>query len=79
MAVTRCTCFSYTFKELKTIAAEKGIEKLSQLAQETQCCTGCGSCAPYVQEMLRTGHTVFAVKEGKGRPQPCELIDWESL
>ena len=77
MAVTRCTCFSYTFAELKEIAEKEGITKLSALAQKTRCCTGCGSCAPYVQEMLRTGHTVFAIKKAKERPQPCELEDWE--
>ena len=63
MPVTRCVCHDVTFAELKAVASEAGAD-LDTLAARTGCGTGCGTCVPYIQLMLKTGRTEFPVLTG---------------
>lgn len=63
MPVTRCVCHDVTFAELKALTPEVGAD-LDALATRTGCGTGCGTCIPYIQLMLRTGRTEFPVLTG---------------
>lgn len=63
MPVTRCVCHDVTFAELKGLTLEVGAD-LDALAARTGCGTGCGTCVPYIQLMLRTGRTEFPVITG---------------
>jgi NAD(P)H-nitrite reductase large subunit len=46
--------------EVKRMVEENGWTTLEQIAQSTNCGTGCGLCRPYLQRMLDTGETAFA-------------------
>lgn len=63
MPVTRCVCHDVTFAELKALTPEVGAD-LDALAARTGCGTGCGTCIPYIQLMLKTGRTEFPVITG---------------
>lgn len=63
MPVTRCVCHDVTFAELKELSAIIGPD-LDALAARTGCGTGCGTCVPYIQLMLRTGRTELPVLSG---------------
>lgn len=63
MPVTRCVCHDVTFAELKSLCAVVGPDQ-DALAARTGCGTGCGTCVPYIQLMLRTGRTEFPVMTG---------------
>lgn len=65
MPVTRCICHNISFEELKTIAAEEGYSTMYELQAEQLCGTNCKLCQPYIEEMLRTGVTKFAVQSRK--------------
>ncbi len=58
MAVDRCVCWDVPFEELRRLHEREGLD-LDALSRRTGCCTGCGSCEPYVRLMLRTGRTRF--------------------
>lgn len=53
--MTRCECWQLSFVGLMAYARRHGITTLAELAQATGCGTGCGSCRPYLEELLRTG------------------------
>jgi NAD(P)H-nitrite reductase large subunit len=55
--VKQCVCFEKTFTELKA----SGAKSLDEIIQRFNCSTGCGLCRPYIQKMLQTGETEFAV------------------
>lgn len=67
--VCRCVCMDLLFSDLKQSAADLMARQLGQseqtlfdsLRQTTGCCTGCGTCEPYVRLMLRTGDERFPV------------------
>lgn len=63
MSVTRCVCHDVTFAELKELSGVVGAD-LDALAARTGCGTGCGTCIPYIQLMLRTGRTELPVLSG---------------
>ena len=77
MAVTRCVCYARTFKELQTLSEQHGWTKVADISRHTGCGTGCGSCVPYLQAMLRTGATCFRVREGNAPPQACDPDPWD--
>ena len=60
MAVDRCVCNSVSFEALRQLATSEQLN-LRGLMARTNCCTGCGACAPYVRLMLQTGRTSFPV------------------
>jgi len=57
--VTMCVCFLMTFSELKAT----GIVTVEEAAERFGCGTNCGTCRPYIELMLSTGETRFAVIE----------------
>ena len=59
MPVTKCVCENITFKELKQVAKQENISSLAELKDVVQVATGCGLCALYIKQMLRTGQTEF--------------------
>ena len=59
--VHRCLCFNHTFGDLKRLAEEHGLTTVQQITERTGCGSGCGLCLPYLDLVLRTGQTAFAV------------------
>ncbi len=57
--VTMCVCYATTFETLK----KAGVTSLQDAAERFRCGTKCGTCRPYILEMIRTGETRFAVIE----------------
>ena len=57
--IDRCVCDRIQFAELHDVATEHGCETTEELACHIRFGTRCGSCLPYVAEMLKTGETVF--------------------
>lgn len=57
--VRMCVCFNKTFRELKLA----GVTSLPDVVERFRCTTGCGQCKPYIELMLATGETEFAVLE----------------
>jgi bacterioferritin-associated ferredoxin len=57
--VRRCVCFDVSFAAL----LEAGVGSLEEAAERFGCGTQCGTCRPYIAEMIRTGETAFAVLE----------------
>jgi bacterioferritin-associated ferredoxin len=59
--VDRCICFSKSFSELKSLAQQHGARDVAALQTVAEFGLRCGLCKPYVQRMLSTGQTDFAV------------------
>lgn len=59
--VRRCLCFQRTFADLKSLAQERGLRTVEQIAEATGCGSGCGLCRPYLALMIETGETAFPV------------------
>lgn len=58
-----CSCENVTKGQLICEVVEKGATSISDLKKSTKACTGCGGCAPLVNDLLRMtlealGHTV---------------------
>ena len=53
--MTRCECHKLSFVGLMSYARRHGITTLEELMAATRAGTGCGSCRPYLKELLRTG------------------------
>jgi len=77
MAVTRCVCFRMSFAELKTLSERQGWTTVAEIGIGTQCGLGCGGCRSYLQAMLDTKATCFAVRQGDRPPQPCDPEPWD--
>lgn len=54
----RCECKQLSFVALKSFARRRGITRIEDLMRATGCCTGCGRCRPYVEELLRSGKLI---------------------
>jgi bacterioferritin-associated ferredoxin len=67
-----------TFAELKSLAAQRHWTTVAQLSLATNCGLGCGGCRPYLQAMLDTGATCFAVRQGDDPPLPCPPDPWDT-
>jgi bacterioferritin-associated ferredoxin len=63
MPVDRCICHQITFEEIYRIAQERGLRTVEEIQTEKLCSTSCRLCQPYIEEMLRTGRTVFSIGE----------------
>ncbi len=77
MPVDRCVCHKISFAQLKALddqrapdAPSTAEERLRALSRRTGAGTGCGTCVPYIELMLRTGQTVFDVLPVERRPLP---------
>ena len=55
--IRRCVCAGVSFEELK----ELGVKTMAEAA-EHECGINCGRCRPYIERMLETGETAFAVE-----------------
>ncbi|QOJ00319.1 MAG: bacterioferritin [Phycisphaeraceae bacterium] len=68
MAVTRCVCREVSFERIARLAAElraAGVEPDAEMMRSmTGCGTGCGTCMPYVAEVVRTGRVSLEVIPG---------------
>jgi len=53
--MTRCECWELSFVALLSYARRHGITRLEDLMQATGCGTRCGTCRPYLEELLRSG------------------------
>ncbi len=53
--MTRCRCWGLSFVRLMAYARRHDIRSLPALMAATRCGTQCGSCRPYLDELLRTG------------------------
>jgi bacterioferritin-associated ferredoxin len=60
LPVTKCVCHDLEFGALKDLARSMDFD-FDSLRAWSGCCTGCGTCEPYVRLMLRTGQTRFTV------------------
>lgn len=60
LPVTKCVCHDLEFAALKDLARAMDFD-FEKLRAWSGCCTGCGTCEPYVRLMLKTGATRFAV------------------
>lgn len=63
--VRACLCYPHTFVEIKRKAAENGWTSVREITEALGCGSGCGLCRPYLQRVLETGRTAFAVSEVK--------------
>ena len=77
MAVVRCVCHHTSFVELKALAKANGWVTAAEISLETSCGLGCGSCRPYLEAMVETGATSFAVAQPGERPRPAPLDPWD--
>lgn len=48
-----------SFLGLRSFARRHNITDIQELIQRTGCCTGCGTCRPFLEEFLRTGEVEF--------------------
>jgi NAD(P)H-nitrite reductase large subunit len=53
--MTRCECWQLSFVYLLAYARRHGIHTLEELSAATGAGTKCGTCRPYLEELLRTG------------------------
>jgi NAD(P)H-nitrite reductase large subunit len=77
MAVTRCVCHQRCFRDIARLTRVHGWTAVSQIGHGTRAGTGCGACIPYLDAILRTGHTVFAVAGPGQTPLPCDPDPWD--
>ncbi|MCS6776214.1 MAG: (2Fe-2S)-binding protein [Chloroherpetonaceae bacterium] len=59
--VRACLCYARTFAEIKELALQNGWRTVAEITQALGCGGGCGLCVPYLERMLATGETAFAV------------------
>jgi len=55
--VKACICFEVTFEQLKAA----GMRSIDEVRAKFGCTTKCGTCQPYIELMLQTEETEFAV------------------
>ena len=63
--VYRCLCYPHTFIDLKQLIEAESLTTVPQITERTGCGSGCGLCLPYLELLLRTGETAFAVLSSK--------------
>ncbi|MDR3690680.1 MAG: hypothetical protein P4L46_14980 [Fimbriimonas sp.] len=57
LPVKRCVCFEMSFASLKAA----GVRSADEAEARFGCGSKCGACVPYIQLMIYTGRTEFAV------------------
>lgn len=70
LPIRACLCYKLTFSEIKTLAEENSWRTVPEITAALGCGSGCGLCRPYLQKMLETGETSFALPD---LPQLTEL------
>lgn len=56
--LTRCVCMELPFVQLLAYARRYGIASVGELGRCTRAGTGCGSCRPYLEDLLASGEIV---------------------
>ena len=59
MPIDRCICHNISFREIKRIAENSGLQSLQELQAENISSKKCKLCLPYVKALLKTGKTSF--------------------
>lgn len=59
MGNTRCDCKQLSFVGLRSYANRHEITDIEELIRQTGCCTGCGTCRPFLEHFLRTGEILY--------------------
>lgn len=62
MPVDRCICHRLSFREIKKISEDKGLQTVEELQEKKICATNCRLCVPYLKVLLKTGQTSFTTK-----------------
>ncbi|MFI4896698.1 MAG: hypothetical protein ACIARR_02615 [Phycisphaerales bacterium JB059] len=80
--VLGCVCHRVSFAELLALADRLDPERslgenalIEALSARTRCCTGCGTCRPYLRLALRTGQTrlpLMGVEQARRADRPPE-------
>ncbi len=65
--IRACLCYPHTFAEIKAEAQKQNWTTIEAITNALGCGSGCGLCLPYLERMLRTGETAFAIS-----PFPAE-------
>jgi bacterioferritin-associated ferredoxin len=74
--VERCVCHDVTFARISQMSRE-GLT-LEQIRDRTKCCTGCGTCEPYVRVVIATGRTRLPVMtEQQARAVVAQAEAWK--
>jgi len=55
--VKQCVCFDIKFSDLKNA----GVSSTQEARDRFGCGSNCGTCLPYIEEMILTGETEFPV------------------
>jgi len=61
--VERCECSGMSFAEIQAEARRMNVKTVRALKKRLPMGAYCSACAPYVNEMLRTGKTRFELEE----------------
>jgi len=59
--VDRCVCYNKTFTELKIRSQAMGATSIPELQKHIEFGHSCKRCHYYVDQMLKTGETVFRI------------------
>jgi len=59
--VRACLCFPHTFAELKRLAEIHRWKTVDEITAAVGCGGNCRLCRPYLEKMLETGETAFAI------------------
>lgn len=61
--VDRCLCSGMSFEEIQAEARRMNVKTVRALKKRLPMGAYCSACAPYLNEMLRTGRTRFELEE----------------
>ena len=61
-SVTHCICHNVPFAEI--LRLRRTGMTFEQISLQTGCCTGCGTCEPYVRLAIRTNRSALPVLDG---------------
>ena len=59
--VRSCMCFPHSFEDLKTLSVLHQWRTVGDITAAVGCGGKCTLCVPYLEKMLETGETAFAV------------------
>ena len=59
--IRACLCYPHTFVEVKSLADANAWTTVADITANLGCGNGCGLCRPYLERVLETGKTAFAI------------------
>lgn len=63
--VNRCECSGLSFEEIRSEAERMRVKTVKGLKHRLPMGAYCSACAPFVNQMLKTGQTEFVVDQGR--------------